>query len=446
MIEIVNDKEMKKEEAGQLPKNIRQIGEREKNRRIYIEDYVITYINQLRDTAKEEQRVLILYGRREIVEFMPTWFINGVLETEAEPFYEANLIDEHDWQEINLKAAKYFPGLSVLGWAVIGQEDITEYMDQIELTWRQFFREDQQIFFYSCVSEMTEDIYCFDKGHLNRLHGYYVYYEKNENMQNYMLSARQKTEEEMAGQNYIKGNEVGNDHATRQFRSIVQEKKEEIHRKRTMSFLYAASSLLVMVIMVIGITMLNNYEKMENMESTLKKISGQVEDGFAAKETAQQAMAIDQTAEEQQTKEKNEKEDNVSGDNKNLSEGAEAEKEEHEQMTQAEEQSEGMAEGPDQNQVNEQAAQTVQPDVTVQSDGNVQSAETTQQNEVIQPQETEQTSSEPSYTIYEVQRGDTLAKICIRFYGNEDRVQEICDLNEIKDKDTILYGQKILLP
>lgn len=441
MIEIVNEKEMKKEEAGQLPKNIRQIGEREKNRRIYIEDYVITYISQLRDTAKEEQRVLILYGRKEIVEFMPTWFINGVLETEAEPFYEANLIDEHDWQEINLKAAKYFPGLSVLGWAVIGQEDITEYMDQIELTWRQFFREDQQIFFYSCVSEMTEDIYCFDKGHLNRLQGYYVYYEKNENMQNYMLSARQKTEEEMGDQNFIKGNEIGNDHATRQFRSIVQEKKEEIHRKRTMSFLYAASSLLVMVIMVIGITMLNNYEKMENMESTLKKLSGQVEDGFAAKETAQQAMAIDQTTEEQQMEKENEQEAVVSQKNGEVSEDTNKK-----QIVQSGEPTTDVVEVSDQNQVNEQASGGVQPDVTVQSDGSEQSAETAQQNEEIQPQETEQASSEPAYTVYEVQKGDTLAKICIRFYGNDSRVQEICDLNEIKDKDTILYGQKILLP
>lgn len=433
MIEIVKEKEIEKEEAFQLPKNIRQIGEREKNKRIYIEDYVVTYLKQLRETTKEEQRVLILYGKKEIIDYMPTWFIKGVLETDAEPFYESNLIDEHDWQEINQRAAKFFPGMCVLGWAVIGQESIDEYMDQIELTWRQFFREDQQIFFYASVSEMTEDIYCFEKGQPVRQRGYYIYYEKNENMQNYMLRVCRK-KRDLEQQEAEKEVEIGNDHATRQFRSIVQEKKEEIHRKRTMSFLYAASTLLVMVIMVIGITMLNNYEKMENMEDTLRKISGQVEDGFAVKEETKQAMAIDME----------EKDDVADVAQENVDQFIEEAKE----PTQGSDEAETA--------VAEQDTENLQEEVNEAPRTEEGSAEEIAETEeqIMEPPVAEEkkqedidaANAEPTYTMYEVQKGDTLAKICIRFYGNEERLDEICSLNQITDKDKILYGQKILLP
>ena len=50
------------------------------------------------------------------------------------------------------------------------------------------------------------------------------------------------------------------------------------------------------------------------------------------------------------------------------------------------------------------------------------------------------------YTVYVVKRGDTLQKICIRFYGDDKRVEELCRINQIKNRDKILYGQKILLP
>ena len=52
----------------------------------------------------------------------------------------------------------------------------------------------------------------------------------------------------------------------------------------------------------------------------------------------------------------------------------------------------------------------------------------------------------PEYVTYEVSQGDTLYGICVRFYGNLHRAEEICELNEIDDMDNILYGEKILLP
>lgn len=47
---------------------------------------------------------------------------------------------------------------------------------------------------------------------------------------------------------------------------------------------------------------------------------------------------------------------------------------------------------------------------------------------------------------YKIEKGDTLNKISIKIYGDTGKVEEICELNKIKDPDNIKYGQKILLP
>ena len=52
----------------------------------------------------------------------------------------------------------------------------------------------------------------------------------------------------------------------------------------------------------------------------------------------------------------------------------------------------------------------------------------------------------PVYENYTVQAGDTLAKISRDFYGTDEKVSEICMLNEITDGDYIQAGEIILLP
>ena len=57
----------------------------------------------------------------------------------------------------------------------------------------------------------------------------------------------------------------------------------------------------------------------------------------------------------------------------------------------------------------------------------------------------EQTASGGTVS-YIVQRGDSLAIICRRQYGNTDRVEEIAALNQLEDPNHLIPGQTILLP
>ena len=55
-------------------------------------------------------------------------------------------------------------------------------------------------------------------------------------------------------------------------------------------------------------------------------------------------------------------------------------------------------------------------------------------------------ASAPVPSSYTVKSGDNLANICRHFYGNLDKMDEICELNSISDPNRLAAGQKIILP
>ena len=57
---------------------------------------------------------------------------------------------------------------------------------------------------------------------------------------------------------------------------------------------------------------------------------------------------------------------------------------------------------------------------------------------------TTQTATQP--TSYTIMRGDTLNAICRRKYGDLGMVKQVCELNGIKNPNNIEVGQTILLP
>lgn len=62
------------------------------------------------------------------------------------------------------------------------------------------------------------------------------------------------------------------------------------------------------------------------------------------------------------------------------------------------------------------------------------------------PVPTETPKPTPAVKEYQVQPGDTLAKICREHYGSFSMVKKICELNEISDGDHIQPGEVLVLP
>ena len=60
--------------------NIRQIGERDSNVKLYVEDYVNTYLKRLYPAGGQDLRVGLLLGESRNQEGMPYLFADGALE------------------------------------------------------------------------------------------------------------------------------------------------------------------------------------------------------------------------------------------------------------------------------------------------------------------------------------------------------------------------------
>ena len=216
-------------------------------------------------------------------------------------------------------------------------------------------------------------------------HGHYVYYEKNIEMQNYMIATRKRTG--------FTPSEVIEDRVTKNFRSLVREKAKENEQKGHSRWVYAMSTFLVLVILIIGVTMINNYDKMKQVQDTISQT--------AKKDTTdEEGQAVEAVG------------DNVTAKQEETDIPAEEPKKEEEQPKEEEPKEQPEVEQPQEEQPQEQ-----------------------------QPQENRE-----EHEVYIVQKGDTLVSICVQKYGSSLRINDICKLNGLEDGNLIFIGQKLLLP
>ena len=61
----------------ELPKNITQIGEADKSCKIYVEDYVMSYMKQMNRFAEDKEMAVALYGRRSMEQAVSYIFVYG---------------------------------------------------------------------------------------------------------------------------------------------------------------------------------------------------------------------------------------------------------------------------------------------------------------------------------------------------------------------------------
>ena len=390
-----------------LPKNVRQIGEPEENRKIYIEDYVITYLKKVAKEAALNSRVAVLLGRSEWMDGIPYLFIkSAVALKDLEDYGEGVPFTDEAWAQVYGTIKEYFSDQNVLGWFLSIPGYPMDLDRDLVKTHINHFGGVDKVLLVAEPGDWEEDFFAYENGRLARQKGYYIFYERNEAMQRYMV--------ETGDGESIEKKEEFEDRAARSFRTLVQEKKDLSGQKRVMTFLYTASTFLVMVVLVIGITLINNYEKMEGLEMTLTEISQSLE----SQEGQAVPGLVDQAEEPNQQLVAAMEEEN-------------AKAQEEETMDQEELSEEPQEEDPA--EVPESPVEESEPEPESET-GSEQAETALSQNVVSIPE---------SYT---VQKGDTLLKISRKIYGQDNKIDEICSLNGIKDINHILVGQKLLLP
>ncbi len=334
------------------------------------------------------------------------------------------------------------------------------------------------------------------------LAGYYIFYQSNEAMQNYMVEQRKAAEaleksqgragaqagrKQTGAQNIVKPQNIvrpQNINRPQNF-SGKQGNGTEAQRRgakggRTKSgsqttgnfkgglmAVQLAAIFIILIAIVINST--NSYTKleelnqaavevffaMENEEAADKEKRSQTADGM--EETGKET---EETSAEQQKKPEGtamQKEDGTAAETEGTvlrledldvkfeEENQAAKQEEDAQTEPGDDSEEGIESGQDADSVPKESGTEEDKKETDRTEAGEDDAdgESGKTEEAVQ---SEQAFARNFAEYYKIEKGDTLNKISIKIYGDTGKVKEICDLNKIKDPDDIKYGQKILLP
>ena len=471
---------MGKEKETALPKNIRQIGEIRGAEKICIEDYVMTCIHK-KEPQEKDGYLGIFYGEQRKEEDGIYLFLRGILEI---PDGEEEAVKK----ELQEQKEKYFPDWDVQGCCVIGQYP-TERMKLAE----KLNPMSMQLIYH--LQEQEENLYWTVEGCYKKLRGYFVFYEQNRRMQQYLADEFKEDRVEK---------ESIPDKAIKSFREKVRIKGE----KRTGSMLKLASSFFVVAALVIGaiaVTRMDDIRKNQagsyqmnteeneadriytNADSTAVVQGGNrtASDGFAAKEAAVGAGSEDGSAVPEAAGGSAAVDGNEAGTpsvSAGTDEGTEASAQSvsagGDEGTGASAQpvSAGTDEGTGASaqpvsagtgnaQIDGAAADTnllagaavaSEPGQAVADGGTANPATAAASNTGASDSATTgedarltmaaSAAAQGIHASYTIRMGDTLADICNQYYGSLDKLELLCQVNHISDANLIMPGQRIVLP
>lgn len=404
-----------KEENTKTPKNIRQMGITEAGKAVYVEDYVVTFLNKLCKEDNSTMQAAILLGTFQRTGNRQTYVEGAVGITDYVCGDNRIHFTETKWIEILEEIKQNFPGLEIVGWFLAAQGFDKSLEERLLTIHKEQFREPDSILFYMDTVEKEEKIFRNENGVLKSQGGYYIYYEKNRAMQEYMVHYFGERAEETPTQ--------VPDKAARQFRRMVQEKEtKKVKKSSGMSYAFATFALLV--IFAVGMSVLDNYEKLSYVEKKVESLTSQV-------------SAISETSVNTQ----NSTSPSDSAMATNMGDSNRIEKEDENNIgietdvIGNDSQSELTAE-------QESDTKTLLENLAT-TDENQAQEETTE--DVLEKTATPTISTEGKQS-YIVEQGDTLQIISMKIYQTTDKVDEIMELNQIENADKILVGEKIWLP
>ena len=471
---------MGKEKETALPKNIRQIGEIRGAEKICIEDYVMTCIHK-KEPQEKDGYLGIFYGEQRKEEDGIYLFLRGILEI---PDGEEEAVKK----ELEEQKEKYFPDWDVQGCCVIGQYP-TERMKLAE----KLNPMSMQLIYH--LQEQEENLYWTVEGCYKKLRGYFVFYEQNRRMQQYLADEFKEDRVEK---------ESIPDKAIKSFREKVRIKGE----KRTGSMLKLASSFFVVAALVIGaiaVTRMDDIRKNQagsyqmnteeneadriytNADSTAVVQGGNrtASDGFAAKEAAVGAESEDGSAVPEAAGGSAAVDGNEAGTpsvSAGMDEGTEASAQPVSAGTDegtgasaqpvsagTDEDTEASAQpassGTGNAQIDGAAADTnllagaavaSEPGQAVADGGTANPATAAASNTGASDLATTgedarltmaaSAAAQGIHASYTIRMGDTLADICNQYYGSLDKLELLCQVNHISDANLIMPGQRIVLP
>ena len=385
-----------------LPENIRQMGEPPTKNRVYIEDYVMTYMHQVFQ-KKRENAIVILLGKKGEKEAQDAVFVYGAVEVELELLSGSQSFTADTWDKIYEVMYEHFQGAQVLGWGL----GVNMWNSQIDSIVRQIqqkhFAKEGMVVFLEDLSEKEEKIFSWQEDKLAELPGYIIYYEKNPQMQDYMLLGQPKKSFEAAYE----------DKVTATVRNVVNRNTEQGNPKK-IAF-YSAGVFLVLLTILGANLLVQSTKKIDSLEKTIETLSN-----AATNVTEVPVKSSPKKAEKKEEKKSVKKTDKPAA-------------------------------------TLPPKLQPTSPAVTFPATPASEKVRETpkavkKSSKTPAPAKTPKPSSKPAAAVkrsassYVVQSGDTLSQIVWRHYHTLSCMEMVKKTNKIKNRDEIKEGQKLYLP
>ena len=167
-----------------LPKNVRQIGDTgSEDRKIYVEDFVMSYVKRF---GTRDLKYGVLLGDIVKQNGNTYYFISGAVC--AKPVIDNEIVfDEDIWTGIYSEIKTYFEGVEIVGWFLSMPGLLAGDLEQIRKIHLNHFAGNDKVCFVLDRMECEDTFYVYRDGDLKKLDGHYIYYEKNADMQSYMV-------------------------------------------------------------------------------------------------------------------------------------------------------------------------------------------------------------------------------------------------------------------
>ena len=434
-----------------LPKNIRQIGDTDQVVRLYVEDYVNTYLKRLYPAGNQTLRVGLLLGNTENYDGTPYIFIDGAIEMEdAEVSGEKIEFSENAWKKAYRGIEESFPKRTVQGWFICGtpssQLSPLNYWKQHN----QYFNGKNKLMYLNHGLEGEEAVYVTSEDGFYRLKGHCIYYERNQMMQDYMVTRKDARRVESGSHEKV----------IKDFHQRMTARKEQAEAGRHMSgILGTACGVLTVAVLAGGVVLVNNYHKMRQMETVLTSVvpAGTAnwsdyldklnqEPDFVIEERPGNVFPTGESGETGESYAAETMEATEAGTE--TMEATAAGTETMEATAAGTETMEATAAGTDTEAASvEEAAPSASAESSTQP--LVGMGKESEPGSTASPKKEPADSAAASATgsrIYEIGDGETLYGICWKEYGNLKRLAEICELNHLDDVNHIVAGQKLVLP
>lgn len=398
----------------QIPKNVRQIGNVSDSPKIYVEDYVDTFFAQLSDKYRNDpQKPLgaFLIGDFQTYEGEDYVYIYGAIQMqELRVSGMEYLIDDETWKRAYEECKQFFEEGELIGWFVVRDDAEKAPGNSTVKLHKKSFPKKNTVFIICDPQEKEETYYVHKMNDLMEIGGHYTYYEKNPCMQDYMISSRKK--------NGAVQTEVVEDKAAQNFRDLARKQGRRTRQKHQGNFVYAMSVGLVLVLVIMGVAMLNNFNKIRKAQNQLEEVAGTINTVKDAGNSGNSNESNDPNGGQADDSEKGTADENTGAEKSNSV-------------------SDKKAEGDD---------GTSKNGTDGTASANSSQAKNSQSDEVVEASAVPSSSTNGSDGVYVVEKGDTLAIISKKMYGDVTHIDAICRMNGLSNGNLIYIGQKLILP